>query len=90
MYCYSFFLIILLNRFIYAKCVPIIFFRNKTIQLEKLKTKIIEEIEATEHEGKCITEYKQEMDLLMQEKMAHVEELRQIHADINAVNFLFI
>lgn len=26
------------------------------------------------------------MDLLMQEKMAHVEELRQIHADINAVS----
>ena len=26
------------------------------------------------------------MDLLIQEKMAHVEELRQIHADINAVS----
>lgn len=26
------------------------------------------------------------MDLLMQEKMSHVEELRQIHADINAVS----
>ena len=25
------------------------------------------------------------MELLQQEKMAHVEELRQIHADINAV-----
>lgn len=27
------------------------------------------------------------MDLLLQEKMSHVEELRQIHADINAVNY---
>jgi hypothetical protein len=27
------------------------------------------------------------MELLQQEKMAHVEELRQIHADINAVSF---
>jgi hypothetical protein len=25
------------------------------------------------------------MELLQQEKMAHVEELRQIHADINAM-----
>lgn len=47
---------------------------------------IVQEVEATEQEEKCLSEYKQEMDLLMQEKMAHVEELRQIHADINAVN----
>ena len=44
-------------------------------------------MELTEQEDKCLMEYKQEMDLLMQEKMAHVEELRQIHADINAVCF---
>lgn len=61
-------------------------FRAKTIELEKLRAKIIEEVEAKEKEEKCITEYKQEMDLLMQEKMSHVEELRQIHADINAVH----
>ena len=59
--------------------------RSKTMQLEKLKAKIVQEVEATEQEEKCLSEYKQEMDLLMQEKMAHVEELRQIHADINAV-----
>ncbi|KAL1131624.1 hypothetical protein AAG570_011238 [Ranatra chinensis] len=59
--------------------------RSKTIQLEKLKAKIVQEVEATEQEEKCLSEYKQEMDLLMQEKMAHVEELRQIHADINAM-----
>nr|CAD7437522.1 unnamed protein product [Timema bartmani] len=57
----------------------------KTIQLEKMKSRIIHEVEATEQEEKCLAEYKQEMDLLMQEKMAHVEELRQIHADINAM-----
>ncbi|XP_024947168.1 zinc finger C4H2 domain-containing protein isoform X1 [Cephus cinctus] len=49
-----------------------------------MKQRIIQEVEQTEQEEKCLTEYKQEMDLLMQEKMAHVEELRQIHADINA------
>lgn len=59
--------------------------RSKTVQLEKMKLRIIQEVEQTEQEDKCLMEYKQEMDLLMQEKMAHVEELRQIHADINAV-----
>jgi hypothetical protein len=36
-------------------------------------------------EEKRLEEYKQEMELLLQEKMAHVEELRLIHADINLV-----
>jgi hypothetical protein len=60
--------------------------------VEKMKLRIIHEVEATEQEDKCLSEYKQEMDLLMQEKMAHVEELRQIHADINAVSnhFMYI
>lgn len=57
------------------------------MQLEKLKSRIVHEVEASEAEEKCLLEYKQEMDMLMQEKMAHVEELRQIHADINAVRF---
>lgn len=61
--------------------------RAKTQQLLKLKAKIIEDVENSDQEEKCLQEYKQEMDLLMQEKMAHVEELRQIHADINAVSF---
>jgi hypothetical protein len=33
--------------------------------------------------------FRREMELLQQEKMAHVEELRQIHADINAVSQQF-
>jgi len=83
----------LLNRIIY--CIRNLFdrmfasfvsYRSKTLQLEKLKQRILQEVEQTEQEEKCLLEYKQEMDLLMQEKMAHVEELRQIHADINAVN----
>ncbi|KAF3421236.1 hypothetical protein E2986_03750 [Frieseomelitta varia] len=61
------------------------FVRSKTLQLEKMKQRILQEVEQTEQEEKCLLEYKQEMDLLMQEKMAHVEELRQIHADINAI-----
>lgn len=40
-------------------------------------------------EEKCLGEYRRELELLMQEKMSHVEELRQIHADINAVDGWF-
>ncbi|XP_075226507.1 zinc finger C4H2 domain-containing protein isoform X2 [Lycorma delicatula] len=73
------------ERNIIAKLEAIKEIRSKTLQLEKLKSRIVQEVEASEQEGKCLTEYKQEMDLLMQEKMAHVEELRQIHADINSM-----
>lgn len=65
-------------------------FRSKTLQLDKIKQRIFQEVELTEQEDKCLMEYKQEMDLLMQEKMAHVEELRQIHADINAVSLILL
>lgn len=59
--------------------------RSKTLQLEKLKLKIVREVENGDAEEKCLSEYRRELELLMQEKMSHVEELRQIHADINAV-----
>ncbi|EDL14230.1 mCG115432, partial [Mus musculus] len=58
-------------------------FRNKTLQMEKIKARLKAEFEALESEERHLKEYKQEMDLLLQEKMAHVEELRLIHADIN-------
>lgn len=60
--------------------------RNKTIQMQKIKSRLKVEFEALESEEKHLKEYKQEMDLLLQEKMAHVEELRLIHADINVVS----
>lgn len=60
-------------------------YRGRTIQLDKLKTRIFREIENTDAEEKSLAEYRREMELLLQEKMSHVEELRQIHADINAV-----
>lgn len=55
--------------------------------------RIIREVENGDSEEKCLSEYRREMELLLQEKMSHVEELRQIHADINAVswlNFFFV
>ncbi|CAB4065068.1 Zinc finger C4H2 domain-containing protein [Lepeophtheirus salmonis] len=59
--------------------------RNKTIALEKLRLRLLHDIECVEGEEKCLGEYRREMEFLQQEKMAHVEELRQIHADINAM-----
>lgn len=44
------------------------------------------EVRSGDQEGRCLAQYKREMELLQQEKMSHVEELRQIHADINAVS----
>lgn len=55
------------------------------MHLEKVRSKLRQEFENTENEEKRLEEYKQEMELLLQEKMAHVEELRLIHADINLV-----
>ncbi len=54
--------------------------------MEKIKSRLRGEFDALESEEKHLREYKQEMELLLQEKMAHVEELRLIHADINVVN----
>ena len=55
----------------------------------KLKTKIMDECRAREQEDKCLKEYKSEIDLLLQEKMAHVEVLRLVHADISLVMYLY-
>lgn len=60
--------------------------RNKTITLERMKRSIVNEVRSGDQEGRCLAQYKREMELLQQEKMSHVEELRQIHADINAVS----
>lgn len=54
--------------------------------MEKFKLRIIREVENGDAEEKCLADYRREMELLLQEKMSHVEELRQIHADINSVN----
>jgi hypothetical protein len=57
------------------------------MQMLKTKERLLDEIENCRKEERCLADYRSEMELLMQEKMAHVEELRQIHADINAVIF---
>lgn len=73
------------ERTIYAKLEAMKDVRSKTLQLEKVKLRIVREVENGDAEEKCLAEYRRELELLMQEKMSHVEELRQIHADINAM-----
>lgn len=64
----------ILNNLQYASC---------SLQLDKMKSKIRDEFRQSEFEAKSLTDYKAELEQLVQEKMAHVEELRLIHADIN-------
>ncbi|XP_039755082.1 zinc finger C4H2 domain-containing protein [Pararge aegeria] len=73
------------EREIYHKLEAMKEIRNKTITLERLKRSILSEVRSGDQEGRCLAQYKREMELLQQEKMSHVEELRQIHADINAM-----
>lgn len=73
------------ERMIFAQLEALKEIRQKTLSLERLKQRLLQEVRAAENEDKNLNEFRQEMELLLQEKMAHVEELRQIHADINAM-----
>ncbi|XP_047471173.1 zinc finger C4H2 domain-containing protein-like isoform X1 [Penaeus chinensis] len=59
--------------------------RSKVVAVERLRGRLAQEVEVVQAEEASLAEYRSEMELLLQEKMAHVEELRQIHADINAM-----
>ena len=73
------------ERQAFAKLEALKDIRNKTINLEKTRVSLLCDVGQMEDEDRCLQEYRQELELLQQEKMAHVEELRQIHADINAM-----
>nr|CAG4642160.1 EOG090X0H8R [Eurycercus lamellatus] len=73
------------ERLIFAQLEALKEIRQKTLGLERLKQRLLQEVKAAENEEKNLNEFRQEMELLLQEKMAHVEELRQIHADINSM-----
>lgn len=61
---------------------------EKTLQLESLRKQLKSEVNDTHDEEKCLSEYKREMESLISEKMAHVEELRQIHTDIQSMELV--
>jgi len=73
------------ERTAFAKLEALKEIRGKTISLEKIRMRILHDLESYEGEEKCLAEYRKELELLQQEKMAHVEELRQIHSDINSM-----
>jgi len=73
------------DRVAFGKLQTISEIRRGQQQLERLRQRLAAELEVSDSEGRSVTEYRRELDLLLQEKMAHVEELRQIHADINAI-----
>ena len=66
-----------------------VFHRQKLVAVENVRQALASEVENVRIEEASIADYRNEMDQLMQEKMAHVEELRQIHADINAVSVTY-
>jgi len=73
------------ERTAFAKLEALKDIRGKTISLEKIRLRLAHDVDTFESEDKCLAEYRRELELLQQEKMAHVEELRQIHSDINAM-----
>ncbi|KAL8570593.1 hypothetical protein ACOMHN_008950 [Nucella lapillus] len=56
---------------------------SRSLCLEKVRSRLLQEVDVRSMEERNLEEYRQELELLLQEKMAHVEELRLIHADIN-------
>ena len=54
--------------------------------MQRIKTKLSQEVDLIENEEKTTTEFKSELDLLIQEKTTLLEELRQIDSDILMVN----
>jgi hypothetical protein len=60
--------------------------RNKSVCLQQIKTKLSQEVDCIEHETKSANNFKTELELLIQEKKAHLEELRQIQNDIAIVS----
>uniref|UniRef100_UPI00358EC89F zinc finger C4H2 domain-containing protein isoform X1 n=2 Tax=Myxine glutinosa TaxID=7769 RepID=UPI00358EC89F len=59
--------------------------RSKLCQVEGVRGRLRAEVEALECEERQLRDFRRELELLLQEKMAHVEELRLIHADINVM-----
>ncbi|KAG7177695.1 Zinc finger C4H2 domain-containing protein-like [Homarus americanus] len=73
------------ERAVFMKLEALKDIRAKVVAVERLRGRLAQEVEVVQAEEASLAEYRAEMELLLQEKMAHVEELRQIHADINAM-----
>lgn len=60
--------------------------KSHIVDVGSIRKKIREELDLINLEDRCLQEFKREMESLNQEKMTHVEELRQIHSDINMLD----
>ena len=54
--------------------------------MQRIKSRISNEVECIESESKSLIDFKSELELLVQEEKAHLEELRQIQNDITMVS----
>jgi len=72
----------------YAKLKKINEIRQKTLKLQSLHNSIHNLVTEMKEEEERVEEYKKEHNLLLIEKMAHVETLRLIHTDINTMESL--
>ena len=70
--------VMILNKLEYLKEIKL-----RMYEVDRIRYKLNEEMDLINVEERCLQEYRREMDSLYQEKMTHVEELRQIHSDIN-------
>ncbi|CAF1005742.1 unnamed protein product [Brachionus calyciflorus] len=57
----------------------------KTSELERIKSKLIEEVDFIETEAKTLESYESELDALIKEKLEQMEILRQIQDDIQTM-----
>lgn len=58
--------------------------------MQRIKSKIAQDVDSIEYESKSLLEFKSELELLVQEEKSHLEELRQIQNDIQMVNSFFL
>lgn len=59
--------------------------REKQSQFQRLQTHLHQNTDFFTRENQVLREFRKELDMLVQERMSHIEELRLIHADINIV-----
>lgn len=59
--------------------------KNKTYNLQRIKTKLSQDVESIESEDKSMIEFKSELELLHRERLSLIDELRQIDSDISTV-----
>jgi hypothetical protein len=59
--------------------------REKQTQFQRLQNHLQQSSDVVTRENQVLREFRKELDMLVQERMSHIEELRLIHADINIV-----